>query len=792
MAKALAGKPFFLVITALSVLLVIAMVYSGLAAPNPFGEGNGDIPQTPRDHTSATNFDLYFGGLFLGKYLLIYIFILIPVISCLYFIGFKKYRWDENKYVNIISSVAGYLVSGAVILCCVGMSVFYFPYQSANKYDFCAVYYSMTQVYAGVPLLVGHFTNTYGLYPHFLNLIFQITGLSVFKFSLVMGLMIGLGFILNFYCLKQFVRNNIILLFGMISVIFLPFLDFKIAESYDSIFSFFPIRYIIPCVLLFLATIYLKNKSQAIYRATSVIMALFVLWNPEFGIISYISWILFNTYNDYYNEEGRPAIKKIAAHWVIGAATLIVVFCIYALLIYLFYGSFPGMGKLWSAILIFGKLGFGLLPMTLLHPWNIVALILILGLVYSISKWYKKERSPKASIVFLITMLGIGFLFYFQGRSHDWSLASIAGISMMLLSILGDELWAEIKDKNIIVLNALFIIFLCIISFSFFEIVTSADKIIGLVYQEEDKKNDALQQAEVENNRDFITTHSQLHENIYVLTLSKYQGLYFDATKRRSAFNPGMIDLFFNSDLTRLENQIIDSPYSVFITPYTFQHLKYMSRTLAAIAATYEGTAANKVMAYATKRAAKIPSKVFFDSAGASVFHRKYTDDRAGAEMRVDDAQGIKPLNLNQEFSVEILFNSSNQFFNMPTLISNMRDSTGFAISRVLNSPNCLFGINGLGYHLPVPYNEWIYCEMNVFPDHFEVYINGELLSTNPLKKPYANSRERLSIGNFGNMHYYVGAISEAAITNNALDINHIKKTWNNINETLGKSNQMQ
>jgi len=781
LVKKLAGKPFFMFLSTISVACIIAMVYYDFAAQNPFGKGNGDMPQTDRDFTAVTNFDFYFDGLFLGNHLVLYTLIIVPLISSLFFIGLKKYNWQDKKLFKITSSILGYSVLSALIICCVLMDIFYFPYQPGNKYNLNAVYYSMTQVYAGMPLLVNGFTNTYGLYPHFLNLIFHIIGLSVFKFSLVMATLLGLSFILNFYCLKQFVNNKVILFLGMFSVIYFPFLNVKFVEHFDAVFAYFPIRYIIPSILIFSATLYLKKRSQLVYWSSSSILAILVLWNPEFGIVSYISWLSFHTFNDFYNKEGKVNFKKILSHWLAGAVILIIVTYLYKLLIYAFYASAPDMGVLWDTIFIFGKLGFGLLPMALVHPWNLIVLVLIFGFLFSIVKWYKKENNPKASVVFLLSILGVGIFFYFQGRSHNWYLATSSGISLMLLTILGDELWTTIKNKNILPLSALFIVFIYVISISFFEIVTNMDKLIELVYQKDDKNKDSLQVAEVENNRDFITKYSKEFEKIYILTISKYQGLYFDASKRRSAFNPGVIELFFNKDLARLENQIIDSSFSVFITPYTFQHLRFMDRPLAALAATYEYKDANKVIAFLNKRKTKILAKVFFDTSNGLVFHRKYNDDSVGTEMRISDALGTKPIELNLEFSIQILFDSKSQVFPMPALIGNMSGSNGFAISKTLNSPNYIFGINGLGYNLPVPNNEWVYCVMNVFPDHFEVYINGDLLSTNPLSKPYTNSTDLLRIGNLGYTHFYVGAISEVAIANKALDNTQIEKTWNEI-----------
>lgn len=777
--RPLAEERTFTIVSVLSVLAVGAMVYLDLAAPNPFFKDGGDIPQIGRDYFCDTNYSFYFGGHLPENGVLLYTFVIMPLISCLFFIGFKKYRWDEGRLFRQWSLIATYCMVGAVIACCVAMSVFYFPYQSENKFDFNAVYYSMTQVYAGQPLLTGHFVNTYGLYPHFLNPVFQLTGLSIVKFSFVMSLLIGASFILNFYCLRQFVTNNVILCLGMLTVVFFPFLDFKFGETFDANFAVYPIRYIIPSILLFFSVSYFRTRQRRKYWLFTAVLASLVLWNPEFGIVSYISWIVFNTYIDLYDDNGAFAYKKMALHWVYFAVILVVVFTVYKLMIYLFYGQVPDMSLLWSSVIVFGKLSFNMLPMTLIHPWNIVALILILGTIYAISKWFKKVVTAESAMILLLSVVGVGFFFYFQGRSHNWQLAQSSGMALMLLTILGDKLWRKVKDSKLVSLNVFFVLFMYVISFSFVVLLFNPGVMRELITQEADKEEDKIGQFMLESGREFIVNSSDEYQKIYVLTLRKFQGLHFDGTKRASAFNPGMVDLAFKDDVVRMEKQLRDSSFSVYITPETFYGMTFMERPFAAMAATYQLKTKNNFMSLLTKRRKMIPGKTFFEQGREHIVHRKYTDDLAGVQMRVEDAFGTKKLDLKDTFSVEILFDSEDQIFPSATLLGNQDDSvSGFAISQILNSPKYAFIFNDKGFTLTIPQNGWVYCAVNVFPDHFEVYFNGSRARSHPLAKPMQPSDTKLCIGNLGYMHNYIGAIAEVAINNHALDTANINETW--------------
>jgi len=773
------------ILSLLSILSIVVLIFADLMAPNPFGAGNGDSPQTPRDYTTLNNFDFYFQDLFLGKHLLIYVFIIAPLICCWYFIGIKVYKWNDNKIVKIISSIIGYLVVTIVIAACIMMGTFNFPYQNNNTYDFSAVYYSMTQVYAGVPLLVNGFTTTYGLYAEFLNPIFQVIGLSIFKFSLVMSMLLGVSFALNFYCLKQLVKNKFLLFAGITSMIYISFLNIRFTEGYDSSFAYFPIRYVIPSTLLFLAIIYIKKRSRRHYYLSFIVLAAFVLWNPEFGIVSYLSWLMFLTFHDLVRPVGKIDFKIISIHWLLGACVLITIFYACKLMIFLCYGTAPDLGLLWSSMLFFGKYGFGLLPMSIIHPWNVIALILILGLVFSISRWVKKTAGPNDEIIFLLTIMSIGILFYFQGRSHNWCLTTSAGFAVLLLTVLTDKLWSVARNTNLYALNALFILSIYIISFSLCEVVTNPDKLYDLVSQADDRTNDAIEQTVLTMGKEFILRNTLPEQKIHILTIRRYQSLYFDNGKRRSAFNPGIIELFTNKDLERMEHELADSSFPVFLIPKGLHDLPFLSRAIAAVGATYQYKAGGDVMAMLSKRKHGIPENIFFNNISSPIFHRKYYDSPRGVRMRMDDADGDNAITLPADFSVEILYNSQVQIFDLATLIGNKSDSAGFAISGALNTPKCIFAINATGYKVPMPQNGWVYCVMNVFPDHFEVYANGSKIATQPIYSPLRNSTDKLRVGNLGYMHDFVGAISEVAITRNAMDSAKIAGTWNNIRQAF-------
>lgn len=784
LAKKLSEGPAITAVGTTAVLAIALMIYLDFAAANPFAAGGPEQPQNSRDYIGKTNFEFYFNGIFLGNYLLLYIAILIPLLCGLFFVGIGKYEWDKKPLYQKLVNGVGYTVAGGTVLSIVAMNTFHFPYAFENKYDYNAIYYSMTQVYAGVPMLVDGFSNTYGLYPHFLNPLFQVIGLNVMKFSLVLSVITGLAFVLNFLFLQRLVQNRIILFLGFLTAIFFPYLDFKFLTDFDCSFAFYPVRYIVPSTLAFLATTYAYKKSAATYWATHIIMSSFILWNPEIGIVSFLSWMAFLTYHDFYSAEGRIQFKQIGLHWVFGILSVTAIIFLFKGIFYLGYGTPPDLSVLFGYMLIFGKVGVGLLPMALIHPWNIEALVVLLGFTYAIVKWYRKETSPRASIIFLTSVIALGFLVYFQGRSHNWPFAVSSGFCMLLLTIMGDELWTAIRKNSILPLQLLFGLFLLLISASFFEIVTNTDKIQTMVYQEEDKEKQAEEQQRVVANTDFILKNSVEKEKIFILTASQFEGLYFDGNKRQSAFNPGIAEMFLISDIDRMEQRMLDSSYSIFLDHH-FGQYAFMPRILSAMGAAYDLAGSTPDISVYKKRTAPMPATSYFGQDGQVVIHRKYTNEAASQKTRARDGLGIGNPEIGPESSVEILFQSRKQLFSYATVIGNMNDTAGLVVAKIVNTDNYFFGANGKGITVPIPENQWAYCVMNIFPDRMELYVNGTPVGRLPLATPLKPSPERLHIGGFGFARNYIGVIAEACITNKTIDNTTITSRWQAISAGL-------
>lgn len=759
--------------------LLSLLTYAGLAAINLYGPLGGRNAQNRRDVVSPTNFAFYFDSMFVGNYLWVYLLFILPLVALLFFVGFRQFKLDENKKFNFTFNAICLLVVTFTIVSIVAMNTIDFPYTDENKYDFAAVHYAMTQVYAGSPMMVNYFTDTYGMYPHFLLPIFRVIGLTVTNFSLVMSLLLGFCFLMNLWLMRKLVTNNALLFFGFLTVVYFPYLNFKLLTIFDCLFSLYPIRYIIPSVISCLALVYFHKRYHWLYYTTWAISGMFVLWNPEIGMVGYMAWAAANIYADFFDQHKRINWKTLALH--IAAACLVLPFTMmsYKGLVHLIYHQEADMGLLFATITYFGKFGVGLLEMSILHPWNLTALTLLAGYLYAGIAWYQKKTTPHTTLVLLLCIISTGYFTYFQGRSQNSNFALSSGFPLIVLTILADRLWQAIRQHHEAGLGAIFVVALGCLSFSPMEIVYNARGIADLNDQEQAKEAQADAQKRVLENKAFLEKTATPNEKIIMLTLKKHEGLIFDNTKIASAFNPGYIDMFQKADLVRLEQLVTDSAFKVYIEP-TAKIYHYMAHTVAAVAAGYEYVSNNHYMVLLKKRKTKIPAQTFF-TAPDSILHRKYTDGKPGIQARVTDADSVRKHDFNNPFSVSVLFHTSYQFMQFPTVIGNIHDSAGFIISGTMQPFSYVFGVNNFGLTVTLPANQWAYVVMNVTNDRLEVYYNGKLVSANAMPHPIRNSIKPISIGNRPDFHNFMGAIAEVSVNNHIADAAEIDNTWQKI-----------
>jgi len=382
----------------------------------------------------------------------------------LMFLGVVYVEWKYSpKWLSVLLKFG--TIGGGVFLL---LAIFFMCLNTENDpqkyaYHFNAYFYSVVQVFGGKTLLID-LTNLYGNYPYFLQPIFKILGLDVIQLTAVMGVLLAGFFLILFFLINRLIRSRIIAICAFLAI---PgtWLWFQSAVSYDPYFQYWPHRVLFPGLLLLVVWFYQKASGKAkwiLYCFAFVISGMALLWNLETGVIVFGTWVLFL----YYETLGqwtalhlRKTALAIGKHTLIASAVVILSFG--SLYIYTFVrsGFFPDMSKYIENQSMFYGSGYMMIPMPLIHPWNLVVLTYMVGICISFNGLVKKMvgnfseedqgQLRRVNMIFAISIMGAGLFSYYQGRSHDNCLTVTLWSAFFLIAIYADSLlWYIRKDAN--------------------------------------------------------------------------------------------------------------------------------------------------------------------------------------------------------------------------------------------------------------------------------------------------------------------------------------------------------
>jgi hypothetical protein len=474
-----------------------------------------------------------------------YILVLVFLVLLYYFSNFKIL-----KRISLIAALSIFIILPIFITFI--SNIFYFPTGLAH---FNAVFYSSSQVYHGKFMLNDGFTNTYGLYPHFLNPLFQVIRLNVLNFSMVMSFLNVLCFGAIFWFLYREMTDKFMAIITTGSII--SFYMHWVMVANDPYFQFFPIRTIFPCLLLILASFYKAKKTLSFFVLGTFFMALDLLWNPDMGIFTYISWIAFVIYSHTFDERKiYGKVNLILRISIFSISIVVLIIFIYILIIYFAYGQTPKIFSLFSTIYVFSGLGFLMLPMGFPHPWLIPAMLLIISFGVSLYSYHK--NLSRHSVIFLVSCICIGFFSYYQGRSHIRVFTLILPFFLILLGLLTDQLHFR---TGYLILKASKIIGMIILMSGIPALLKMDRKIF---YTTECLYKKEIMPAAVLSNIEFIRRCTYPNEKILVFD-PFIQGIYLNASNTISAFDPALNEMFFKNDQQRFQKLIETTNLKIFM-----------------------------------------------------------------------------------------------------------------------------------------------------------------------------------------------------------------------------------
>jgi len=321
-----------------------------------------------------------------------------------------------------------------------------------------------------------------------------------------------------------------------------------------------------PALLLFMASIYLKTESEILYYIMLFILAGGVLWNFDSGFVAMAAWVLTLIYAEIADQgislkslnNNMHLFKKILKHLTAAFLVFILFIVLYGTVMYLKSGKTPDFIEALKYQNIFYTMGFYMIPMKLIHEWNIYAIVASFGVAASVGFLLFKHKKQKDvtvyKILFLLSVLSVGLFSYYQGRSHELNIVLISYLPFLIVLISVDFIYSKIQAEHSVKKTNLSNI-LVFVTLMFFLSSPFADMVSSNTFA---KMNDFIKrQKEVyarnPSSEGIEFAKKVLNKGEPVLIISKTTGMYYAESKTYNPLDvPGMAELLLRKDYDKI------------------------------------------------------------------------------------------------------------------------------------------------------------------------------------------------------------------------------------------------
>jgi hypothetical protein len=357
-------------------------------------------------------------------------------------------RLGRSQAVRLAAHLLAVTLAAGVALAC----IFDDGWGYTASGHFTAAFNAVVQVYLGKGLLIDC-TSQYGLYPELLRPIFTVWGLSVVKFTVLMGLLTAGAFLVLWAVLCRAVVNPLTACFGFFSLVFNAWLYAHTPGAgsgafFDPYFQYFPIRFLFPASLVWLAWRYFHAPGPRLYWGALIWLSVGVLWNLDSGLPALGSWVLALGFAELFGPRVRRRIGRTLGHLIAAALVLATVAGLFGAATYLRHGVWPDFTLVLHYQRLFYLTGFFMIPMRLHGTWMMVLLVYLAGLAYAFNALAAGRDTPRVKFMFLVAVLGLGLFTYYEGRSHRVVLTLVWWPSFLLLTVFLEELVARVETGS--------------------------------------------------------------------------------------------------------------------------------------------------------------------------------------------------------------------------------------------------------------------------------------------------------------------------------------------------------
>jgi uncharacterized membrane protein len=366
---------------------------------------------------------------------------------------------------------------------------------------------------------------------------------------------------------------------GFASIIFFQRIFVTLLFSLDPYFQYHPHRLIFPAVFILAAYSFFVSKPRfrrLKYHLVFFIASLSVFWNPDTGLVVFLTWFIVLIYHELFTEK-QAGLEKFGRNCFSHLIAAICYFIFFTLAFFLFTfirsGQLPNLSNVLFYANIFYGMGYFMLPMKLIRPWNLVILCYAIGLVIAIGALrpataanpQESDKTPdgRTSLVLLLSVLGLGLFSYYQGRSHAYCLLAVWWPAYVLLTIFVDMIYSRIIRPSNVKTNpfaylkekglelAVFLVLFFFLSSSLPSIISHSGFLLN-VLKDKLKDPQTAQSLVVKRNIDFIKSNTVAGEQVYILSYF-YAAIYYMHSRTTNPINvPGTSELLSRSDYDRI------------------------------------------------------------------------------------------------------------------------------------------------------------------------------------------------------------------------------------------------
>ncbi|MGB8352256.1 MAG: hypothetical protein WCD79_00050, partial [Chthoniobacteraceae bacterium] len=366
----------------------------------------------------------------------------------------------------------------------------------AWEVHFQAVAYSLTQLYAGKPLLTAS-PPLYGYYAEFLLPVFKVTGLSVFKFCVAMGVLQGVALAAIVSVVLRHLRLPLVKLFCYAALLYFVGSTCLVGRrAFDPVFQYWPIRFVFPALSIPVYLWAARRGKASGWVALGIFSGLALMWNLESGI-AVAGAVLFTlgveaigAWRAKRAGEKRHGlfVALLIVALLIVAGAMVVTGAVFWLGLEMQTGWRAPMHETSEYQRLFYESGLMMEPMPLAaHPWWLVIATYLLGLGFGLhgllggrlGRPYRAGEILGASVpgalpqtvvgrpvgagndaslkcmtdtrfarlALFLSILGTGLFTYYQGRSVDFNLMNASWPALLLGFLMVDRLLRAIRAR---------------------------------------------------------------------------------------------------------------------------------------------------------------------------------------------------------------------------------------------------------------------------------------------------------------------------------------------------------